>query len=103
LEKIISTTEPIRELGFGNDAGNTEGPVWWKEGGYLLFSDIGNNRRIKYTPGQGTSVFKEPTNRANGLTRDLEGRLVAAEQETRQVARSDSDGGSNGGRQFRFP
>jgi gluconolactonase len=94
LDKIISTTEPIRELaaGFGNELGNTEGPVWWKEGGYLLFSDIGNNRRIKYAPGPGTSVFKEPVNRANGLTRDLQGRLVAAEHETRQVARYDADG-----------
>src|ERR1700674_1317113 len=55
LDKIISTSEPIRVLaeGYGSDLGPTEGPVWWKEGGYLLFSDIGNNRRIKYTPGQG--------------------------------------------------
>jgi gluconolactonase len=94
LERIISTTEPIRELasGFGNELGNTEGPVWWKEGGYLLFSDIGNNRRIKYVPGIGTSVFKEPVNRANGLTRDPQGRLVAAEHETRQVARYETEG-----------
>jgi gluconolactonase len=94
LDNIISMSEPIRELatGFGNEAGNTEGPVWWKEGGYLLFSDIGNNRRIKYTPGLGTSVFKEPVNRANGLTRDPQGRLVAAEHETRRVARYDADG-----------
>jgi gluconolactonase len=93
LEKIISTTGPVRELasGFGNELGNTEGPVWWKEGGYLLFSDIGNNRRIKYVPGVGTSVFKEPVNRANGLTRDAQGRLVAAEHETRQVARYATD------------
>ena len=93
LDKIMSTREPIRVLatGFGNDLGNAEGPVWWKEGGYLLFSDIGNNRRIKYAPGQGASVFKEPANRANGLTRDLRGRLVAAEHETRQVARYDPD------------
>jgi gluconolactonase len=94
LENIISTTEPIRELasGFGNELGNTEGPVWWKEGGYLLFSDIGNNRRIKYVPDVGTSVFREPVNRANGLTRDPQGRLVAAEHETRQVARYEMDG-----------
>jgi gluconolactonase len=94
LDSIISVSEPIREVatGLGNAAGVAEGPLWWKEGGYLLFSDIGNNRRMKYAPGQGTSVLKEPANRANGLTRDLEGRLVAAETETRQVARYDSDG-----------
>src|SRR6185436_12302447 len=85
LDKIIATSEPIQELasGFGGDLGPAEGPVWWKEGGYLLFSDIHNNRRMKYTPGQGVSVFKEPTNRANGLTRDLQGRLLACEQDSR--------------------
>jgi gluconolactonase len=94
LDTIISASEPVRELatGFGNELGNTEGPVWWREGGYLLFSDIGNNRRIKYTPGQGTSVVKEPTNRANGLTRDLQGRLIACEQESRRVTREEADG-----------
>ena len=52
--------------------GQAEGPVWWKDnGGYLLFSDINGNRRIKYAPGQGASVFRENTNRANGLTRDM--------------------------------
>jgi gluconolactonase len=94
LDKIISASEPIRQLvtGFGNELGDAEGPLWWKEGSYLLFSDIGNNRRSKYTPGQGTSVFKEPTNRANGLTRDLHGRLIACEQDTRRVTREEPDG-----------
>src|ERR1700730_5919937 len=94
LDNIISTSEPIRELGSGTGGplGPTEGPVWWKEGGYLLFSDIHNNRRMKYTPGQGVTVFKEPTNRANGLTRDLQGRLVACEHDTRRVTRQELDG-----------
>ena len=53
LEKIISTSEPIQDLadGFGGPHGPAEGPLWWKEGGYLLFSDIHNNRRMKYVPG----------------------------------------------------
>ena len=78
LEKIISTSEPIQELadGFGGALGPAEGPVWWKEGRYLLFSDIHNNKRMKYVPGQGVSVFQEPTNRANGLTRDLQGPIA---------------------------
>src|SRR4051794_1658906 len=81
LDAIISTSEPVRILGegYGGDGGPTEGPVWWKEGGYLLFSDIGNNRRMKYTPGQGVTLFKQGTEHANGLTRDLQGRLVACE------------------------
>jgi gluconolactonase len=47
--------EPIEELasGFGGSLGPAEGPLWWKEGGYLLFTDIHNNRRMKYTPGKG--------------------------------------------------
>ena len=52
LEKIIATSEPIQELaeGFGGPQGPAERPLWWKEGRYLLFSDIHNNRRMKYVP-----------------------------------------------------
>jgi gluconolactonase len=94
LDNIISTSEPIEELasGTGGALGPTEGPVWWKEGGYLLYSDIHNSRRMKYAPGQGASVFAEPTNRANGLTRDLEGRLLACEHDSRRVTRQEADG-----------
>jgi gluconolactonase len=94
LEKIISPSEPIQELadGFGGPLGPAEGPVWWKEGRYLLFSDIHHNRRMKYVPGQGVSVVQEPTNRANGLTRDRQGRLVACEHDTRRVTRQELDG-----------
>jgi gluconolactonase len=94
LDKIISTTEPIKELanGLGGPLGPVEGPVWWKEGGYLLFSDINASKRMKYTPGQGVTVFKENTNQANGLTRDLQGRLLACEHETRRVTRQELDG-----------
>jgi gluconolactonase len=47
---------------------------------------------MKYVPGQGVSVVQEPTNRANGLTRDLQGRLLACEHETRRVIRQELDG-----------
>ena len=55
LDKIVSASEPIQDLaqGFGGSLGPAEGPLWWKEGGYLLFKDVHNNRRIKYTPGTG--------------------------------------------------
>src|SRR5207247_9063344 len=94
LDKIIAVSEPIKELasGFGGDLGPAEGPVWIKEGGYLLFSDIHNNRRMKYTPGQGVSLVQEPTNRANGLTRDLQGRVVACEHDSRRLTRQEHDG-----------
>ena len=94
LDKIVSASERIQELadGFGGALGPAEGPVWWKEGRYLLFSDIHNNKRMKYVPGQGVSVFQEPTNRANGLTRDLQGRLLACEHDSRRVTRQELDG-----------
>ena len=94
LERIVSPSEPIRHLadGFGGALGPAEGPLWWKEGHYLLFSDIHNDRRMKYEPGKGVSVVQEPTNRANGLTRDLQGRLVACEHDSRRVTRQELDG-----------
>ena len=95
LAKIVSSSEPIQHLadGFGGAQGPAEGPLWWHEGGYLLFSDIHNNRRMKHEPGKdGASVFREPTNRANGLTRDLQGRLIACEHDSRRVTRQELDG-----------
>ena len=94
LEKIIALSEPIQTLaeGFGGAMGPAEGPVWWQEGHYLLFSDIHNNRRMKYTPGHDVSVVQEPTNRANGLTRDPQGRLLACEHDSRRVTRQELDG-----------
>src|SRR6266480_4743842 len=94
LEHIVSASERIEYLadGYGGAQGPAEGPLWWKEGGYLLFSDIHNNRRMKYQPGAGVSLFQEPTNRANGLTRDLQGRLLACEHDSRRVTRQELDG-----------
>ena len=94
LDRIIATTQPIEELadGFGGPQGPAEGPLWWHEGGYLVFSDIHNNRRMKYEPGKGVSLLLEPTNRANGLTSDLQGRLVACEHDSRRVSRQELDG-----------
>jgi gluconolactonase len=94
LERIVSANQEIEELGrgYGGDAEPAEGPLWWKEGGYFLFSDIGNNRRMKWTPNEGVTVFQEQTNYANGLTRDLQGRLLACEHGTRRVTRQEPDG-----------
>ncbi len=94
LDRIISTSEMIRELatGYGGDIGPAEGPVWWSEGRYLLFNDIHTARRMKYTPGQTATVAMERTNEANGMTRDLQGRLVSAEHLTRRVTRYEPDG-----------
>jgi gluconolactonase len=94
LDAIISTSEPIQELGSGYGVAGSpaEGPVWIAEGGYLLFNDMQTSRRLKYTPGKGVTVALESTNGANGLTRDLQGRLISAERDTRRVTRTEADG-----------
>ena len=94
LARLIDPAEPIRMLGdgYGGDVGPAEGPLWIAEGGYLLFNDINTARRLKYTPGKGVSVAMEKTNEANGLTRDLQGRIVCAEHLTRRVTRYELDG-----------
>jgi gluconolactonase len=94
LDRIIDTSETIHDLadGFGGVQGPAEGPLWWHESGYLLFSDIHNNKRMKFEPGKEVSLFLDGTNRANGLTRDLQGRLVACEHDSRRVTRLELDG-----------
>ena len=94
LDRLLSADQQIQELGsgFGGDGGPAEGPLWWSDGGYLLFSDIHNNRRMKWSPDEGVTLFQQPTNHANGLTRDLKGRLLACEHSARRVTRQDSDG-----------
>jgi gluconolactonase len=77
LDGIVDAGQEYEELGNGYALG--EGPVYWKEGGYLLFSDVINNRRMKWTPGEGVTEFLKPSNYANGLTRDRQGRLIACE------------------------
>ena len=94
LERIVSANEEIKGLGkgYGGDQGPAEGPVWWKEGGYLLFCDIHNNCQMKWSPQGRATVAQAPTNRSNGLTRDLQGRLIACEHDSRRVTRTEPDG-----------
>src|SRR3984885_745070 len=70
-----------------------EGPVWFGDGRYLLWSDIPNNRIMRWdeTTGQ-ASVFRAPSNHANGNTRDRQGRLVTCEHGARRVTRTEYDG-----------
>ncbi|MCZ6800187.1 MAG: SMP-30/gluconolactonase/LRE family protein [Nitrospirae bacterium] len=70
----------------------TEGPIWFSEGNYLLFSDIPANRIFKLTPNGKVSIFREPSGHSNGLTRDRQGRLIACEHGNRRVTRTEQDG-----------
>lgn len=81
-----------------------EGPVWHKQGGYLLFSDIPANRVYQWKPGKGTSVYlknsgysgstpfagKEPG--SNGLTFSADGQLYLCRHGDRQIGRLEADG-----------
>jgi len=71
----------------------SEGPVWFGDGRYLLWSDIPNNRIMKWEEETGAvSVFRKPSNYANGNTRDRQGRLITCEHDTRRVTRTEYDG-----------
>ena len=70
-----------------------EGPVWFGDGRFLLFSDIPNNRILRWDECTGgTAVFRQPSNHANGLARDRQGRLLTCEHLTRRVTRTEHDG-----------
>jgi gluconolactonase len=71
----------------------TEGPVYFPAGRYTLFSDIPNDRIMRYDETDGSvSVFRHPANYANGHTVDRQGRLVSCEHGGRRVTRTEHDG-----------
>ena len=70
-----------------------EGPVYFADGGYLLWSDIPNNRIMRWLEDdEHVSVFRAHSHHANGNTRDRSGRLVTCEHDTRRVTRTEPDG-----------
>ena len=70
-----------------------EGPAWFAAGRYLVWSDIPNNRMMRFDETDGSvSVFRQPSNNSNGNTVDREGRLVSCEHLTRRVVRTEHDG-----------
>jgi len=69
----------------------TEGPVW-NPGGFLLFSDIPADKIIRWHPGEGFSDYLVPSDNANGLTFDKDGRLLICSHTARGIFRQESDG-----------
>lgn len=90
FDRFILGNAPVKQLATGFDW--VEGPVWFGDANALLFSDIPNNRIMRWIPGAGVSVYREPSNFSNGQTRDLAGRLVSCEHGTRRVTRTEIDG-----------
>ncbi|ALG10700.1 gluconolactonase [Kibdelosporangium phytohabitans] len=71
----------------------TEGPVYFPAGRYLLFSDIPNDRMLRWDETTGeVGVFRQPSRYANGHTRDRAGRLISCEHGHRRVTRTEHDG-----------
>lgn len=87
---FVMGNAPVKQLATGFDW--TEGPVWFGDANCLLFSDIPNNRIMRWTPGAGITTFRAPSNYANGHTRDREGRLISCEHGMRRVTRTELDG-----------
>lgn len=70
----------------------TEGPVWFGDANYLLFQDLPSNRTMRWSEESGTTVFRCPSDYANGQTRDRQGRLIACSHRGRCLYRTEYDG-----------
>lgn len=90
FSNYVMGNAPVKQLATGFDW--VEGPVWFGDADCLLFSDIPNNRIMRWTPGEGISIYREPSNFSNGHTRDRQGRLISCEHGARRVTRTEYDG-----------
>jgi len=70
----------------------TEGPLWDPRAERLLFSDIPGNLIAQWSAASGKAVFRAPSNKANGLAWDRQGRLLACEHATSRLTRTEADG-----------
>ena len=90
FEKYLLPTSQLERLDHGFT--QVEGPVWLGDMHCLLFTDIPNDRIMKWDNSTGAStIFRDPANFANGLARDRNGRLLACEH-GRRVTRTEYDG-----------
>jgi len=71
----------------------SEGPAWSGQGRYLVWSDIPNNRQLRWIEDEErVSVFRLPSNNSNGNSFDFQGRQISCEHLTRRVVRYEHDG-----------
>src|SRR5438105_4308110 len=89
LDRLLAPGAAISQIAAGFRF--TEGPLWDPRGESLLFSDIPANRIMRWREGEGPTLFREPSGKSNGLTWDLEGRLLACEHAGRRVSRTLSE------------
>ncbi len=102
FDALVDTSAPVEVLAGGFFW--TEGPIWIRDGGYLLFSDIPRNATMKWKEGEGVSVYLQPSGYtgpgsygkepgANGMTLDSEGQLVCCEHGDRRMSVLTKGGG----------
>jgi gluconolactonase len=102
LDQVVAPGSVFEVIGSGFDW--SEGPLWVKRDGFLLFSNIPPNSIMKWKPGEGVTLFMKPSGYtgvapygrepgSNGLTLDREGRLILAEHGDRRIARLEWNGG----------
>lgn len=90
FDRLVDATSDLTRLASGCEW--AEGPVWLPRDASLIWSDIPNDRMLRWQPGGGVSVFRHPSNFANGNTLDREGRLVTCEHTSHRVSRTEVDG-----------
>ena len=104
----VQSNTPIKRLWTG--ALWSEGPAWSGQGRYLVWSDIPNNRQLRWTEDdERVTVFRHPSNNSNGNTFDFQGRQISCEHLTRRIVRYEHDGSITilcdtfGGKRFNSP
>ncbi len=90
FRRYVLPNAPLLLLGEG--FAWTEGPVWFADQDCLLFSDLPNDRIMRWAEGGGVSVFRSPSGFANGHARDREGRLLGCSHQHRRIIRTELDG-----------
>lgn len=90
FRSCVLPNAPLEKLGEGYRW--LEGPVWFADMDCLLFSDLPNDRILRWTESGGISVFRQPSRFANGHTRDREGRLIGCSHGERGITRTELDG-----------
>jgi len=94
-DKTLSRRTLVQALAAGAGAMVAEGPAWSAQGRYLVWSDIPNNRQMRWSEDDGrVSVFRTPSNNSNGNTFDFQGRQLSCEHLARRVVRYEHDGTS---------
>jgi gluconolactonase len=93
MSELVAADAELERLGTGFTF--TEGPLWNPEG-FLLFSDMPGDVRRRWTADEGVTEVANPSNKGNGMTFDLDGRLVVCEHVTSSVVRMDPSGTGDG-------